>query len=147
MVTFLPDARYNRAVAANAGVYVMPDYSVPYPLGLKDSPLPKNRLPDVFARKLIIMSGGSDTNPNDTSLANFPGAEAQGSTRFERAKTYFATAQAEAAGLGVPLDWEYYVVRGSGTMRQEWPGRPQRCSSTAVEGPGQTRKWVKCRPF
>ena len=64
----------------------------------------------MFARKLIIMSGGSDTNPNDTSLANFPGAEAQGSTRFERAKTYFATAQAEAAGLGVPLDWEYYVV-------------------------------------
>ncbi len=114
MVTFLPDARYNRAVAANAGVYVMPDYSVPYPLGLKDSPLPKNRLPDVFARKLIIMSGGSDTNPNDTSLANFPGAEAQGSTRFERAKTYFATAQAEAAGLGVPLDWEYYVVPGIG---------------------------------
>jgi tetratricopeptide (TPR) repeat protein len=114
MVTFLPDARYSRAIAANAGLYVMPVYSVPYPLGLKDSPLPESRLPDVFARKLIIMSGGSDTNPNDTSLANFPGAEAQGSTRFERAKTYFSTAQAEAAGLGVPLDWEYHVVPGIG---------------------------------
>ena len=114
LVTFLPDARYSRAVAANAGVYVMPNYTIPYSMGLKDSPLPENLLPNVFARKLIIMSGGSDTNPNDPSLANFPAAEAQGSTRFERAKNNFATAQAEAARLGVPLNWEYHVVPGIG---------------------------------
>jgi hypothetical protein len=114
MVTFLPEARYSRAVAANAGVYVMPNYTIPYAMGLKDSPLPESSLPEVFARKLIIMSGGSDTNPNDPSLANSPSAEAQGSTRFERAKTYFATAQAEAASLGVPLNWEYHVVPGVG---------------------------------
>ena len=28
------------------------------------------------------MSGDRDTNPNDSSLANFPEAEAQGSTRL-----------------------------------------------------------------
>jgi hypothetical protein len=114
LVTFLPDARYSRAVAANPGLYVMPVYSVPYTLGLKDSPLPESDLPKVFSRKLIIMSGGSDTDPNDSSLANFPAAEAQGSNRFERAKNYFATAQAEAASLHVPLNWEYHVVPGIG---------------------------------
>jgi len=114
LVTFLPDARYSRAVAANAGVYVMPVYTIPYNLGLKDSPLPESDLPKVFSRKLIIMSGGSDTNPNDPSLANFPAAEAQGSTRFARAKNYFTTAQEEAAQLGVPLNWEYHVVPGIG---------------------------------
>lgn len=114
MVTFLPEARYSRAVAANAGLYVMPVYTIPYPLGLKDSPLYESELPEVFARKLIIMSGGSDTNPGDSSLANFPEAEAQGSTRFERAQRYFTTAQSEAARLRVPLNWEYHVVPGVG---------------------------------
>jgi len=114
LVTFLPEARYSRAVAANAGLYVMPVYTIPYPLGLKDSLLYESELPNVFARNLIIMSGGKDTNPNDSSLANFPGAEAQGSTRFERAKTYFTTAQAEAARRDVPLNWEYHVVPGIG---------------------------------
>jgi hypothetical protein len=114
MVTFLPDARYSRAVAANAGLYVMPVYTIPYPFGLKDSPLYESDLPKVFARKLIIMSGGSDTNPNDSGLANFPEAEAQGSTRFERAQRYFTTAQSEAGRLQVPLNWEYHVVPGVG---------------------------------
>jgi pimeloyl-ACP methyl ester carboxylesterase len=110
MVTLLPDARYSRAVAANAGVYLLPTYSVPYGFGLKDSPLYENELPTVFSRKLIIMSGGSDTNPNDGSLANFPEAEAQGSTRFERARYYFTTAQSEAGRLNATLNWEYHVI-------------------------------------
>jgi poly(3-hydroxybutyrate) depolymerase len=114
MVTFLPNARFSRAVAANAGLYVLPVYSIPYPLGLKDSPLYQSELPLLFSRKLIIMSGDQDTNPNDGGLANFPAAEAQGSTRFERARNYFATAQQEAATLNVPLNWEYHVVPGVG---------------------------------
>jgi hypothetical protein len=114
LVTFIPDARYSRAVAANAGLYVIPDYSISYPLGLRDSPLPQTGLATVFSRKLIIMSGSLDTNPNDTSLANFPAAEAEGSTRFARAQYYYATAQSQAAALGVPLNWEYHVVPGIG---------------------------------
>lgn len=114
MVTLLPEARYSRAVAANAGVYLLPDFSVPYAFGLKDSPVYENQLPSVFAKKLIILSGDTDTNPNDSGLANFPEAEAQGITRFERAKFYYATAQKEAGRLGVPLNWEYHVVPGVG---------------------------------
>ncbi len=114
MVTFLPEARYSRAVAANPGLYVLPVYTVQYPFGLKDSPLPKSNLPTVFARKLIVMSGGSDTNPNDSGLANFPEAKAQGSTRFERAEFYFTIAKDEAERLQVPLNWEYHIVPGVG---------------------------------
>lgn len=114
MATVLPEARYSRAVAANSGFYLLPVYTIPYPFGLKDSPLLESELPKVFARKLIIMSGGSDTNPNDSSLANFPEAEAQGSTRFERARYYYTTARSEAERHHVPLDWEYHVVPGVG---------------------------------
>jgi pimeloyl-ACP methyl ester carboxylesterase len=114
MVTLLPEARYSRAVAANSGVYLLPEYSDPYPFGLKDSPVYNSNLSKVFARKLIIMSGGRDTDPNAGDLANFPEAEAQGSTRFERARFYFTTAQSEAGRLRVPLNWEYHVVPGVG---------------------------------
>ena len=114
MVTFLPEARYSRAVAANAGVYAMPTYSVGYGFGLRGSPLREADLPEVFSRKLIITSGADDTNPNDIGLANFAEAEAQGSTRFERAKNYYATARREAESRGVPLNWEYHVVPGVG---------------------------------
>ncbi|MDD1684324.1 MAG: hypothetical protein LUQ19_00380 [Methanoregula sp.] len=114
LATFLPEARYSRAVAANAGVYAMPTYSVAYPFGLLGSPLPESDIPKVFLRKLIIMSGADDTNPRDTELAGFPEAEAQGSNRFERAKNYYATAEREAKTRGIPLNWEYHVVPGVG---------------------------------
>lgn len=114
MVTFLPEARYSRAVAANAGVYVMPAYTVAYPFGLQESPLPESDLPKIFSRKLIIMSGADDTNIKDSDLAGFAEAEAQGSTRFERAKKYYSTAKKEADSRGIPLNWEYHVVAGVG---------------------------------
>jgi len=114
LVTFLPDARYSRAVAGSPGVYVMPNYTIPFAFGLRGSPLPESDLRRVFSRKLIIMSGDRDTNPNDPSLANFPLAEAEGSNRFERAKNYIETARKEADLLHVPLNWEYHVVPGIG---------------------------------
>ncbi len=114
LVLLVPEARYSRAVAANAGVYLLPNYSVPYGFGLKDSPLPESRLPEVLSHKLIILSGGSDTDPNAAGLANFPAAEAQGSNRFERARFFYTTAGAEAKRLHVPLNWEYSVIPGVG---------------------------------
>jgi len=112
LVTFLPEARYSRAVAANPGVYVMPDYTIPFAAGLKGSPLSEKDLKTVFSRKLIIMSGELDTNPNDPSLAHFPAADAQGANRFERARNYFNAAKKEAARLNVTLSWEYLTVPG-----------------------------------
>jgi predicted esterase len=113
MVTFLPEARFSRAVAANAGVYAMPSYSIGYGFDLQGSPLREADLPKVFMRKLIIMSGANDT-VRDGSLATFPEADAQGTNRFERAKNYFATAQKEAEARGVPLNWEFSIVPGVG---------------------------------
>ena len=114
LVTLLPEARYSCAVAANAGVYLVPEYTIPYPFGLKDSPLYESDLPKVFARKFIIMSGGSDTDPNASGLATFPEAEAQGSSRFERALFVIQTTRSEAVRRGIPLNWEYHVVPGVG---------------------------------
>ena len=114
LVLVRPEARYSRAVAANAGMYLMPNLSVPYGYGLKDGPVPPAELPGVLSRKLIILSGGADTNPDDGGLPKFPEAAAQGPNRLERAKLFYASARALAAGLDVPLTWEYHVVPGVG---------------------------------
>ncbi len=114
LVTFLPDARYSRAIAANAGMYLFPTYSVSYGLGLNSSPLEKFDLSRIFSRKLIILAGESDNNPNDTSMPTFPEAEAQGKTRLERAENYYQTAKAEADDLNVTLNWELHTVPGIG---------------------------------
>lgn len=113
MVTFVPGARFSRAVAANAGVYAMPTYAIGYGLGLNGSPLPEADLPDIFARSLIILSGENDTL-RDSGLATFPAADAQGRNRFERAANYYATAQREAERRNITLNWEYHVVPGVG---------------------------------
>jgi predicted esterase len=110
LVTFLPEARYRSAVAANAGFYLFPVYTAQAPTGLKNSPLLSSDLPKVFSRKLIIMSGEADINQNDGSLASFPEAEAEGKNRFERALAYYNAAKSEASRLSVPLNWEYHVV-------------------------------------
>jgi poly(3-hydroxybutyrate) depolymerase len=68
MVIFLPEARYSRAVAANAGVYAMPTCAVGYGSGLRGSPHREVDLPRVFSRKLIIMAGGEDTDPVPAGL-------------------------------------------------------------------------------
>ena len=147
MVTFLPDARYNRAVAANAGVYVMPDYSVPYPLGLKDSPLPKNGFRTCSpANSLLCPAGATRTRTTPASRTS-PGPRRRAAPGSSGQRRILPPHRQKQQVWVFRWTGNIMWCRGSGTMRQEWPGRPQRCSSTAVEGPGQTRKWVKCRPF
>jgi hypothetical protein len=114
LVLFLPEARYSTAVAANAGLYAWPTYTVSFPFGLYGSPDTETDLKTIFSRKLIIMSGADDNDPNAGGLANFPEAEDQGNTRFERARNFFISAESEARQLNVPLAWEYHVVPGVG---------------------------------
>lgn len=50
---YKPDARVSQFIAANAGWYTMPDFSIGYPYGLLDSGIAEDALPEIFARPLI----------------------------------------------------------------------------------------------
>jgi len=57
-VLFMPDARTNRAVAANAGWYTVPDVEVNYPYGLKNCvTVTEATLRQSFAKTLYIQLG------------------------------------------------------------------------------------------
>ena len=110
LVLLLPDARYEKAVAANAGWYTMPTFDVRFPFGLGGSPVDEASLRRSLGRPLTVLLGELDTDPNHKQLNKTARAEAQGATRFERGHAFFQTAQREAASLQSPLAWQLRTV-------------------------------------
>jgi hypothetical protein len=87
-VIFTPNARINRAVAANSGWYTIPDTSILFPYGLESSSLNLYDIKSCFNHDLEIHLGQNDDNPDDPSLRVTAEANLQGSHRLERGR-YF----------------------------------------------------------
>ncbi len=110
LVLVLPDARYEKAVAANAGWYTMPRFDVRFPFGLGGSPVDAASLKKSLGRKLVVLLGERDTDPNHKELNKSARAEAQGANRFDRGHAFMATAERTARELQVPLAWQMRTV-------------------------------------
>lgn len=114
LAMFAPGPRCATAVAANTGWYTMPAFTGKrFPYGLRRSGLPERRLKQAFGRRLVVLLGENDTDPGDPHLRRSAGADEQGSNRFERGRTFYATALREAGRLGVKLEWELETVPGA----------------------------------
>ena len=113
-VLFMPDARYQRAAAANAGYYLMPTYDDhKFPYGLRDLSISRDSLARSFSRDFVIMLGEQDTDQNDPDLNQRGNAEEQGATRLERGQKFYATAKSEATKLGRTFNWRLEIVPGA----------------------------------
>ncbi|MDQ3035291.1 MAG: hypothetical protein M3Y87_23000, partial [Myxococcota bacterium] len=119
LLTFRPDARVARAVAANSGWYTLPsvgdgsDRNFRMPYGLQGAPPDPARLAAMFSHELIVLLGEDDLE-RDADLRTTSQADAQGANRFERGHFYFATAEREALAAGVSLRWMLDTVPGVG---------------------------------
>lgn len=109
---FVPGARATRAIAANAGWYMLPEFNTGFPYGLRGAPADEAALRLALARRLVVMLGESDTDPAHPSLRHTPEADAQGLYRFARGQYFFARAQAAAAGLRTTFNWTLVTVPG-----------------------------------
>ncbi len=116
---FKPRTRVRAAIAAGCGWFTEPDLEIGFPYGLRHSELPFT-LADLrrFARQpLTIMRGTRDTG-RDLDLRTTPAAEAQGSSRYERAAHAVATARRADSRTtwrlvdvtGVAHDWAAMAV-------------------------------------
>jgi poly(3-hydroxybutyrate) depolymerase len=112
-VMFEPDARFDRAIAANPGWYSVPDETVFFPYGLEGSPV-EGTPRDYFARELIVMSGDRDTDPNSAGLRHTSEADAQGLNRFDRAIYFMDESTRLATEAGAEFAWSREVVPGVG---------------------------------
>jgi poly(3-hydroxybutyrate) depolymerase len=112
MVMLKPDSRFRIAVAANAGWYMTTDYSVTYPYGLAGANVGRKQLAQAFTRKLVVLVGDADIDPNHRALSRTPAAMLQGQHRFERGQNFYARAKRTAAELNVPLAWTLKIAPG-----------------------------------
>jgi poly(3-hydroxybutyrate) depolymerase len=113
MVLFMPTARFHTAIAANTGWYTMPTFDgTPFPYSLKDSVCTSTRLKHALQRRLVLLLGEQDTNPDDPTLRKTVKAQQQGTNRFERGQTFMKVAQHQAAQWGVSCNWRLETVPG-----------------------------------
>lgn len=111
LVLFLPDGRFEAAVAGNTGWYTMPVLDGdPFPYSLAGLQVDPRTLERALSRRLITLLGERDTNATDPNLRQTARAMRQGRTRFERGLSFFATASAEASRRNVALSWDLITV-------------------------------------
>ena len=115
MVLFRPDARASVFVAGNPGWYAMPEWRKDkaggnYPYTLFESKIGEANVRKALERRMILMVGENDTDPDDENLYNTDGAKKQGAGRVERAENFFKLSTALAGELGVKMAWELVEV-------------------------------------
>jgi hypothetical protein len=107
------DIRMTHAYAANAGWYLMPDTNVNYPYGLQN--VPANAMTSClgYSRKMTVMLGEADIDPNHYQLRRTRDAMRQGANRFQRGNTFFETAKRDAAARSCAFNWTLHTVSGA----------------------------------
>ncbi|MFM9942652.1 MAG: hypothetical protein ACKVP7_24510 [Hyphomicrobiaceae bacterium] len=107
-----------RAIAANSGIYMLPDMGLDYPTGIGGIGLGEAALRRYLARPLTILIGENDADPDAFDLPRGEIAQAQGPHRLARAQWHMAHCGDLARSLGVELGWRYEIVPGAGHVSQ-----------------------------
>ncbi|HJV87669.1 MAG TPA: hypothetical protein VJ698_19525 [Noviherbaspirillum sp.] len=108
---FMPAPRVRMAFAANAGSYTLPVYAnSAFPMALDRARVDEAQLAAAFSRRLVVMLGEEDIDPNSEGLPTSPEAMAQGRNRYERGVHFFRLAQRQAVQQHALLRWKLVSV-------------------------------------
>jgi pimeloyl-ACP methyl ester carboxylesterase len=117
MAIFRPDNRASVMIAANPGWYLMPEWRKDkekavdaYPYSLVGAKVGEAELRQALPKRLILLVGENDDDPDDENLNKSAGAMKQGANRVERGENFIKAATAAASDLGVKLAWELNEV-------------------------------------
>ncbi|MCC5833284.1 MAG: hypothetical protein JJU20_00985 [Opitutales bacterium] len=112
MIFFQPQARFIKAVSANAGWYTLPLPDIDFPYGLNNTPVSRRDLMRALNQPLVVLLGTKDNDPNHRHLRRAPEAMRQGDHRFERGHTFYFMGEKQARHLSVNFGWEIKHVPG-----------------------------------
>jgi hypothetical protein len=113
-VLFKPNARFNKAIAANSGWFTVPDGVANYPYGIMNSPLSSITPNQYFTKQLYITVGELDNNGSDSSLRHNTVSDLQGLNRLDRANYFYSNSQSYAQKTNSEFNWKFHVVPNSG---------------------------------
>jgi hypothetical protein len=91
----------------------MPDRSVRFPYGLGGSSVGPEQIARALSRRLVVLLGDADNDPDHPDLNRTLGALEQGPHRLARGQAFFDSAQRAAAQLQVPLAWTLATAPGA----------------------------------
>lgn len=115
LAIFHPRSKARRVLAANAGLYTVPDLDAPLPFGIKDSGLSASTLKRSFKTPLVIFLGAlDDENETRGIQARTPKADRQGLGRLAKGNYFYIESRKIAAALGTEFNWQVEVVSGVG---------------------------------
>ena len=115
MVMIMPESRLATGIAANAGLYSLPNETLPFPYGLKKTTVDLDvALPKAYQKRLIILLGEKD---NDPSLGTFRTTELameQGAHRLERGTRFFHANEQLSKRNDWTFNWRIDTVNNVG---------------------------------
>lgn len=110
-----PGSRARRIVAANAGLYTLPDPERPLPLGLAGLNVDDGWLRRSFAVDLTVLLGEDDNDPDKGGQhIHTPLLDAQGRDRLSRGRSFHAFSMERAREMRAPFNWKLRTVPGVG---------------------------------
>lgn len=116
MAIFRPDNRAAVMVAANPGWYTLPEWrkdkgADPFPYSLVNARgAGEAELRQALAKRLVLVVGGKDEEPDEENLGQTPSAKKQGDSRTDRGQNFVRSATSAAGDLGVQLGWQLIEV-------------------------------------
>ena len=118
-VQFKPNSRVNYAISANAGWYTVPDTSVDFPYGLKNTGISNEDLQNSYLKNLEIHLGQNDNDPNDPALRKTPEANIQGLHRLSRGRYFVNQSDSISQSLNFPSSWVKKELENVGHEQQK----------------------------
>ncbi len=109
---FKPTSKLNKLVVASSGWYTMFDNSIDFPYGTKKSPAEFNNYSIIFNKKVFVVIGANDTDPNSDALRHNDIVDKQGLNRLARAQHFFTQSQNAALNLKTSFNWSFSVLPG-----------------------------------
>lgn len=109
-ILFKPNAKINKTVIASSGWYTMLDNSIVFPYGTKGSPSENLKYNSLFGKKVFLVIGGDDTNPNSDALRHNDIVDKQGLNRLERAQYFYTQTRNTAVKNNLNFNWDYLVL-------------------------------------
>ncbi len=100
----------NKALAASAGWYTDVVTTIDFPYGLAQSPLADINSANYFSKKLLIMIGENDADPNSAGLRHNSTVDLQGLNRYDRAIHFFNISEQIANNSNSTFNWELQTV-------------------------------------
>jgi hypothetical protein len=90
------------------------DNSISFPYGTKHSPVELSNYNNLFNKKVFVIVGDLDIDPNSSDLRHNEIVDKQGLNRFTRAQHFYTQSRAAAIQSNSAFNWKYYSLKGIG---------------------------------